>query len=241
MVNIYLTDKYYHLYQDTQLELDNIRTDSTNYVHMLDDRDPQINEETKNEELKLALVRNKGYWDSYGYSSYNFTLQIGIGGETDSQELGKIGIFISEKIITFQIQVMNNEIKEIKQLVGNEYVPVALNENVYFHSVTQLFTIIQDTLDQKINQDVSAILETLVPYMVSPDGTYSPVGFFGDEKSLGTLPVQVYAAFGGWGYPEFIRLFVTVDTIRTGSSIVSLYSNKKNILLLRITQFALVN
>jgi|WetSurMetagenome_2_1015567.scaffolds.fasta_scaffold118772_2 hypothetical protein len=157
----------------------------------------------KNKGVSEELIRNKGYWDSYGYTNYTINMKVGIGKDTNGSVIVSKYDYSQDTntIADLQIQVVNGDIVEIKKRSGVEYVLMNPDENIFFQSVNRLYAIIQDILGGKVNQTIIDIVRTYEKSTSFVEGNPVPSVTFPEDHQSRSGFLHVYADFGGWGNP----------------------------------------
>ncbi|OGO19601.1 MAG: hypothetical protein A2Z15_07725 [Chloroflexi bacterium RBG_16_50_11] len=153
----------------------------------------QKNEEARIEQLKVDLQINQQDWISSNVTNYALYLEVFVGGQEYYSE--------GKRVALLRIQVKDNNISDLKAFSDGTFIVMNPEENIYFKSISDLYAIIQDTLDGNENQDVSTILKASSSNYVSYQSLAPPL-------LDNPVPIKVHAEFSSsFGYPEIIELY----------------------------------
>lgn len=181
----------------------------------------QKDEEAIAERLKTNLPISQQEWVSSNISSYVLDLEVYVGGHSIWEEVSHGHSSPGKLVASLRFQVNDNKITDIKRIIQGLIRPFSF-ENIYFKSISNLFVIIQEALDGKVNEDVIAILRDSYPDTVFDQPLSTP-----PPESI--VPLRVYAEFGYYyGQPEYISIYYTVgdhDNHVTNSIIIYRISN----------------
>jgi hypothetical protein len=178
------------------------------YQKALFDRDNRVKD-------SFPLAQAK--WESSNITSYSFYLLISYGGRSDWEGLHGHSTG-SNELPLLAVKVKDNKLVEIKveRIIANEVLGIKTNfaidnieNNPYFTSVQDLFAIIEDALNQKVNDKVLEILRLSDKPNTEAQAQYNKLT--DEERSkLEIIPLRVDAYFNyTCGFPDDIVIYCT--------------------------------
>jgi hypothetical protein len=184
--------------------VNHIGGDPTNdgFIAVINQIDAEQQEKAKIGKLKIDLVKYRELWNSSNISDCRIFFSV---WNSDNPQISSYDT--SDRMLI--IQVEDNKITDLKKL--NEKNVNYASDIGNFDLVTSLFNIIQDSLDQKPNEEVIHFFDNIFPGMVSgislkspPALTYINVDF---NTDLG-YPELIIIGYGSKNYLKISSQYV---------------------------------